>query len=337
MVKPTMGIRCLTSTGQKPAETQIQHQEQEGKQLSRAVTPNRSPTTIEFDPRIHNMINQLSPSQLQQLLASLAAQTLTDAPTISPSESVNPSATSSLTQYQPHFDFSQTNPSFNQLPIVDGLISFDNYEPQLPGDVAHSVVHSGQQEHEQGMEKQLRGAEVIGKDLSTVDTSINTLIQHFGLDPSLFDGLDQNQSEMNEPTEVVNASHASTVSEFDFDSFFNNLSNGPTSPDPTNLTPSNPGTGSVGMDYDGIGVSSGMSDLTSAAFLDEVDTPTASSDMTASPVQPMRQVSPDNTTTGTSDADSSPAANLSTLNLSSGGVMPFNTTGKGRWREETKI
>jgi len=305
-------------------EPQEQHEDKQGKQISRAVTPNRSPTTIEFDSRIHNMLNQLSPSQTQLLLASLAAQIIADPPPSIPGETVNPSATS-LTQYQPHFDFSQTNPALTQLPIVDGLISFDHYEPQLPADATHP---SRPQDNEQGMEKQWQAAEEIEKGVSAVDTSINSLIQNFGLDPSILDGIDQNHSEMNEITGGANPSHATVDPEFDFDSLFNILSNVPSSPEPIpDLSNSNPGTESVGMDYGGIG--SGMSDF-SAAFLDDAHTPTASSDTTASPVQPLRQVSPDFTMTGTSDADSSPAANLVSA--------PFNasTTGKGAGGKKRK-
>jgi len=306
-------------------ESQEQQDEQQGKQISRAVTPNRSPTTIEFDSRIHNMLNQLSPSQTQLLLASLAAQIIADPPPSAPGETVDPSATS-LTQYQPHFDFSQTNPALTHLPIVDGLISFDQYEPQLPADATHSVLPSGQQAHEQRMEKQWQAAEEIEKGVSAVDTSINSLIQNFGLDPAILDGIDQIHSEMNETTGGIDPSHATNPTidaDFDFDSLFNILSSVPTSPvHIPDLSNSNPGTGS-GMDY------GGMSDF-SAAFLDDAHTPTASSDTTASPVQPLRQVSPDITMAGTSDADSSPAANL--------GTAPFNasTTGKGAGGKKRK-
>jgi heat shock transcription factor len=311
----------------KPESTETQ--EQQGNQISRAVSPNRSPTTIELDARFHNMLNQLSPSQIQLLLASLAPQTIIDPPT-APAETTNAGATGSLTQYQPHFDFSQAN---NHLPTVDGLISFDNYDPQLPGDTTHSIIPS---DHEP-MEKQWRAAEEIDKGVNALNTSINSLIQDFGLDPALFDATDQNQHDMDGTAGGVNASHAPmAASDFDFDSLFNNLSSGPISPSPT-LGSSNPGTATVGMDYGDMGVSSHMSNLTSAAFLDEVHTPTASSDMTASPVQSLRQVSPELTMTGTSDAEPSPA-NLSVLNGNGGGMAASNanTTGKGTGSKKRK-
>src|SRR5258708_3591426 len=178
----------IVSAQQGNTVTHEQQEDQQGKQISRAVTPNRSPTTIEFDSRIHNMLNQLSPSQTQLLLASLAAQIIADPPPSTPGETVNPSATS-LTQYQPHFDFSQTNPALTQLPIVDGLISFDHYEPQLPADATHSVLPSGQQDNEQGMERQWQEAEEIEKRVSAVDTSITSLIQNILLAPSLLDAI----------------------------------------------------------------------------------------------------------------------------------------------------
>src|SRR6266545_539219 len=112
---------------QPPASTPQKQLEEQRSEISRAVTPSRSPSTIEFDPRIKNILNQLSP-QIQQLLASLATQTVTDPSSSSaPSGNNNPNATSTLTQYQPPtFDLSQANPSYNQVPI-DTLISFDNY------------------------------------------------------------------------------------------------------------------------------------------------------------------------------------------------------------------
>lgn len=295
--------------------SETRQDEQQGKQISRAVTPNRSPTAIEFE--IHNMINQLSSSQLQLLLASITPQTIADPAPPAPSETNNPTATSSLTQYQPPFDFSQGNVSFSQLPIVDGLIPFDDYDLQVPGDATPSVVPSGQQEHEQRMENQGRAAKEIDREVSAVDTSINSLIHQFGMGSALLDESNQNPSEVNGSD--LNAAHGeTTTSDFDFDSFLKNLSN-----DSSNLN-SNPNPNlnlEVGMDYD-------MDDLISAAFLDEVHTPTESSDMTASPAQPLRQVTPEITMAGTSD--NSPTANLSKMNINGSGTVTFDaSTGRG--------
>ena len=69
------------------------------------------------------------------------------------------------------------------------------------------------------------------------------------------------------------SSGAAAPIDFDFDSFFNNIA-----------------SSSTGM---GTGLDSGM-DFTSPAFLDEVPTPTSSSDQTASPVLSLKQdVSPE--------------------------------------------
>lgn len=299
-----------------PSATKKQ-QEEEGKQTSRAVTPSRSPT-IAFDPQLHNMINHLSQSQIQLLLSTISSQTNADPPPPPPAETINPNATNSLTQYQPHFDLSQPNALPNHLSPIDHLISFDNYDPQLPEDSIQSLLHS---DHEQRMEKQWRAAEDIDKDVSAIDSSINTsinsLIQTFGLDPTLFDGEHQNQHETNGTADQIDSQGPTVALDFDIDAFLNSLPNGSNSPGPSeHLDASNMGDGTIGMDYDGLG-----SDFTGATFLDEVHTPTASEDMIASPVQPLRQVSSEMTLNGTSDAGSSPAANL---NTNGSGVAALN-------------
>ncbi|KAF8800521.1 hypothetical protein BYT27DRAFT_7227447 [Phlegmacium glaucopus] len=121
-----------------------QPQQQQQEQLTRTVTPSRSPSlpTFEFDPR--NMLNQLSPTQFQQLLASLASQNLLDpnatgpAPSSAPASTINPNATnlstgSNLTPYhQQPFDFSLQQPTSNfGFPFLapENLIPFGSYDP----------------------------------------------------------------------------------------------------------------------------------------------------------------------------------------------------------------
>ncbi|KAF8147566.1 hypothetical protein B0H34DRAFT_739175 [Crassisporium funariophilum] len=334
-----------TTASSNPAEptsfSQQQHQQQpqqqHGKQLSRAVTPSRSPSMpmFEFDPRIQGVLNQLTPLQFQHLIASLASQTLTDPNTLDPSHSsstntINPNATvtgSHLTPYQPSsFDYSlpplqhlrtptttattinnNTHPSSSYGPPVplitpDGLISFDHYDPSSPvatGDVNLNMINDpqSQREHDERMERQWNAAEDIDKDVNALNSSINSLIQTFGLDPSLLDEANMgggagghssgnNDDEMDglhlpPPGSGQPGSASSVPADFDFDSFFNNLSSSSSSSGPAG-----------GMNQDGVD----YGDLQSTAFLDEVPTPASTSGestFTASPVQPLRQVSPE--------------------------------------------
>ncbi|PPQ64820.1 hypothetical protein CVT26_002652 [Gymnopilus dilepis] len=79
---PNQGQSQAQGQGQSQSQAQAQGQRQQhGKEISRTVTPHArglSPSQLEFDSRIHGMLNQLSPVQIQQLLASLASQTMGD-------------------------------------------------------------------------------------------------------------------------------------------------------------------------------------------------------------------------------------------------------------------
>lgn len=315
--KPENPASEPTIAPQQPQPTSVavqsQPREQLGNQISRAVTPSRSPSMIDFDTRINGMLNQLSPLQIQQLLSSLASQTITDTNCSSsvPTDTINPSSTSTLTQYQlPAFDFSQstTNTSYSHPSIVssDGLISFDQYDSQL-GDANHSIVALGQQQHEQNMQRQWQGTDDIDKDVNAINTSISSFIQTFGLDSALLEGVDHTETSptLGSSTNGNNPSVAPLNSDFDFDMFLNNLSGSNT-----------------GMDYGNIAASSGVGDVTGTAYLDEVHTPTASSVMTASPVQPLRHVSPQMTVSGDSTAndDSSTGASMTVINTGGSSV-----------------
>ncbi|CAA7271117.1 unnamed protein product [Cyclocybe aegerita] len=299
-------------------------QAQQGKQISRAVTPK-----FEFDPRMHGVLNSLSPAQVQQLLASLASQTLSD-PT--PTATINPAVTTTgpLTQYYqpPSFDFSmnpssQTNQTSSYTssapaPIVppEGLISFDHYDPGSPNlaNLGMTSTALDEQAHEEEMETQWQAAEDIEHDVNALNTSIQSLIQTFGLDPALLEdtsiqsglrGVTDGDQEMHGPTSDIpgtgtTATGTNPAADFDFESFFNNI------PSPSAVD------GSSGMPIDSVG-GTGMDygDLSTAqtAFLDEVPM-TPSSDLTASPVQPLRHVSPE-------------------LNLGTAGVNASGSSGAG--------
>jgi heat shock transcription factor len=273
---------------------------------------------IDFDARMNGVLHQLAPFQLQQLLASLASQTITDSSSSSslPTDTINPSATSTLTQYQPSvFDFSQSPPTISS----DDLISFNQYDPRPPGDGNHSTVVPGQQ-HEPTVQRQWQETEDIDKDVNAINTTINSFIQTFGLDPTLLEGVDHNESPptLSSSTGGNNSTMAPSNSDFDFDTFLNNLSG------------SGQSGSNTGMDYGSIAASSGVGDLTNISFLDEVLTPATSSDMTASPVQSLRQVSPEITVNGasTTNDDSSTGTTMSVMNAGGSSIGTGNSTGK---------
>ena len=311
-----------TIAPQQPPPTsmavQSQHQEQYGNQISRAVTPSQSPPIIDFDARMNGVLHQLAPFQLQQLLASLASQTITDSSSSSsvPTDNINPSAASTLTQYQPSvFDFSQSSPIISS----DDLISFNQYDPQPPGNVNHSVIDPGQQ-HEPMVQRQWQETEDIDKDVNAINTTINSFMETFGLDPTLLEGVDHNESPptLGSSNGGNNSTMAPSNPDFDFDTFLNNLSG------------SGQSGSNTGMDYGSIAASSGVGDFTNTSFLDEVLTPATSSDMTASPVQSLRQVSPEITVNGasTTNDDSSTGTTMSVINAGGSSVGTGSSIGK---------
>ena len=156
------------------------------------------------------MLSQLSPAQFQQLLASLASQSLSDPTktgTASPAVStVNPIATdlknteSNLTPYhQQPFDFSQATPNFGY-PFIDpeALIPFGPYEPSPltttspnktgPNDLTLFNSASPQdREREERMAKEWDNAEIMEDNVNGLHSRIHSLAQALGLDPVLLD------------------------------------------------------------------------------------------------------------------------------------------------------
>lgn len=338
-------VSTTTDPGYNQQQTQPQTQQQQGKQISRAVTPARPASSFEFDPRLQGVLNQLTPSQLQHLLSSLASQSLNDptppGPSIS-SGTINPSATNTtnglLTAYQQptSFDFSinpsaQTN-TYNSAGIhaisPDGLIPFDTYNPGSPNDDRHDEssnlglvnnLNPEQQQREARMERSWQATEDIDKDVNALNTSINSLIQTYGLDPSLLD--DNLNSGLGSGDNTVPLTHEDNLqghaapesnvnaSDFDFfNSFFNNMS-----------AAAGGAAGLHGVDNVGGGNTTGdmdYGDLASTAFLDEAPTPM--SDLTTSPAQSLRQVSPGLLDLGTAN-DNDVTSPSSGLNLASSG------------------
>ena len=276
---------------------QPQSQQPQQEQLTRAVTPSRSPSLpmFEFDPR--NVLSRFSPAQFQQLLASLASQNLSDptmtgsAPPTMSAPTVNPNATnmnteSNLTPYhQQPFNFSQPTSNFGY-PFIDpeALIPFGPYDPP------------SEREHEEKMAKEWENTEIMEDNVNGLQSRIHSLAQALGLDAALLDNdfggrtaeRAENDNEkddgMNElqmglqgqqfgtssssPTAVTTTSGAAPIVDFDFDSFFNGIGSSTTG---------------IGTDLD-----TGM-DYPSTTFLDEVPTPASSSDQTASPVLSLKQ------------------------------------------------
>ncbi|KAF8889878.1 hypothetical protein BD779DRAFT_1519417 [Infundibulicybe gibba] len=240
-----------TQSTYQPSQTQPPNPE-------RSVTPSHSPTTsgFDFDPRVANVFNSLTPAQLQQLLTSLASQSIPEpSPQLPPQSQENTSARSNqLTSYQPQYDFNQLGAphmsSAPSQPSGDGLISFDATSP----------------EHGMRLENSWQATEDIDKDVNALTSSINSLIQTYGLDPNVMVGPEGDDevdiSALDNPSMPAMLSDANPVpnaQEFDFDAFFNAL----------------PSEGGVDL-----------GDMASSAFLDEAPSP---SDGTASPMAQLQQ------------------------------------------------
>ncbi|KAF9462709.1 hypothetical protein BDZ94DRAFT_1260572 [Collybia nuda] len=178
----------------------------------RSITPSRSPTNLDFDPRVQGVLNQLSPSQIQQLLASIASQP------IDPLPSDSPTSSSQLTSYQPHFDFTQylqptiTSPPPPQPPPIDGLISFDPTQARS--------------EFTQQVDNQWKQAETLDKRLEEVDAGIDSIMQGLRFDAHQDPPMTQPNGEVDpsmlETSNVLNNTDP-TAPDFDFTSFLNSF------------------------------------------------------------------------------------------------------------------
>jgi len=179
------------------------------------------------------------------------------------------------------------------------------------------------------MEGQWQAAEDIDKDVNALNSSINSLIQTFGLDPALLE-----ESMIGQTHDSMQSVEGdSSSADFDFDSFFNNLSTSSSSiasgsgnangmaAEPQVPLHHDTNVGGIGVHY---------SDLPSATFFEEAPTP-STSDVTTSPVQSLRQVSPELNTSAadgfitTSTGGSSAPARTSGRKRKSDVVMDLNS------------
>ena len=223
-VPTTPGLEASAPSSSTTNSTSTQAPQLQQEQLTRAVTPSRSSSLpmFEFDPR--NVLNQFSPTQFQQLLATLASQNILDPSTTNPSSpsvsapTANPHATnlnntgSNLTPYhQQSFDFSQPTSNFG-FPFIapESLISFGPYDPSssssstststsnngagangTTGEMNLTLLNSAssqeQPEHEERMTKQWENTEVMGDNVDGLQSRIHSLAQALGLDPVLLD------------------------------------------------------------------------------------------------------------------------------------------------------
>lgn len=149
------------------------------------------------------------------------------------------------------------------------MVAFDPYDPSF---------------QQQNMERQWQQADDIDKDVNTLNSSINSLIQVLGLDPAL---LNHEGEEAKSNIDNVGATHdgqhdmegihinptseapGTAPTDFDFDTFFNNLSS----------------SADVRTDD-----SVDYGDVASTAFLDEVPSP---ADSHPSPMEGLRHISPE--------------------------------------------
>ena len=310
---PESSITNSTIQGPQPQSQQPQQE-----QLTRAVTPSRSPSLpmFEFDPR--NVLSRFSPAQFQQLLASLASQNLSDpamtgsAPPTMSASTVNPNATnmnteSNLTPYhQQPFNFSQPTSNFGY-PFIDpeALIPFGSYDPSSsssltttsangtgvngttnPGDVnltLNSASSQEQREHEERMAKEWETTEIMEDNVNGLHSRIHSLAQALGLDAALLDndfgGRTAGAENDDEKDDgVLPSSSLPTATS-------TTLGAAPTVDFDFDSFFNSIGSSTTGIDTD---LDTGM-DYPSTTFLDEVPTPASSSDQTASPVLSLKQ------------------------------------------------
>lgn len=208
------------------------------------------------------------------------------------------------------------------IPLVstEGLIPFDNYGPESP---TTSLSHQNpeQQKHEEKMEGQWHAAEDIDKDVNALNSSINSLIQTFGLDPALLE--ESMIGQIHDSTQGIEGDSSSA--DFDFDSFFNNLSTTSSSSAPGSVNASTMAAESQALHSSVGGIGESYGGLPSATFFDEAPTP-STSDVTTSPAQSLRQVSPElNTSAADSFMASTGGARTSGRKRKSDVVMDFNS------------
>ncbi|GLB34523.1 putative heat shock factor [Lyophyllum shimeji] len=143
--------------------------------IERSVTPNRT-MNMDFDPRIQVVLNQLTPTQIQQLLSSISH-------TMDPALSSDPSSSSQsqLTQYTPTADLfnqfinpSSPSPKHATPAPTDGLLSFDDHQDTMNNIQDGATLN---------VAKHWKAAEDIERDVSAMNTDIDTFIRGLGLDP----------------------------------------------------------------------------------------------------------------------------------------------------------
>jgi heat shock transcription factor len=251
------------TTGEHQSNQPQQHQ-QEGQSIERTITPSRLTSS---QPRfaVQDVLNQFTPYQLQQFFASLNSQ-----PPM-PTSSDHETYSHHLTPYQPPaFDFTTMGaPSSlqtQQAPPPSEMVTFDPYDPSL---------------QRQNTERQWQQADDIDKDVTTLSSSINSLIQVLGLDPALLNQEGESNVDNVGPahhgqhdmegihTDPTLEAPGTAPTDFDFDTFFNNLSS----------------SADVRTDD-----SVDYGDIASTAFLDEVPSPV---DSDPSPMEGLRHISPE--------------------------------------------
>lgn len=184
----------IVSTQPRYPASDITHENVNG--LPRALS--HSPS---FDVKFQNALNQLSVSDLQQLFASLASQT--SPPNDGTSHSTPQvqgqlqSLASQLTSYKSPLDFGPFPPTDSKTfaPENDSLISNAPYR----------------------IDQNWKVTEDIEKDVNSVNTGIDSLIETLGLDPALLGSVESGNSSM-DPSSLLNSSGLPTDSSIDLNS-----------------------------------------------------------------------------------------------------------------------
>lgn len=145
-----------------------------------SMTQSRAPSNGLFDYNhgLQGILSQMTPAQIQQLLSSLAIQPIPSS-TSSDIDSIHNS--NQITPYQPQFDFSQYAPF--PPPSYPALSSTQHEN----NDGEERVSFTSQPLDIPQLEHNWHVTEDIDRDVALLNTSINSLIQTFGLDPHLLE------------------------------------------------------------------------------------------------------------------------------------------------------
>jgi hypothetical protein len=244
-----------------------------------------TPNTLNQDAMVQVALSEMlnSPVQLQRLLAALSAQQgyqipdqlpppgtidqqLDQVPLLTPSQS-------QLTSYDPQLDFSRALHADTAFPYT--IPDFSS--PAPPSTTPDAITaYEPLADHASRVHKTYKDTQEIDKDVNVLQNSINSLIESFGLDPSIVNPPQSTSTTLDPLSSAITTDPTATAlamdatnggdADFDFDAFINGFT----------------ATDTNGNDF--------ADQTDSSAFLDEVPSPSDRS-ATASPIS-LRHHSP---------------------------------------------